>query len=154
MLVAVLPTPANLTRAAEEGWYRVPVARAPAQMGADYLLAFYQTGAFAPANRWQIATLAAGAQRQHHPPRGLVRGAAARVRTTNTTASSWGRCGLPQPIPSRRLRRITFIPTTLARLLSAREINDLWDKGTAQDRLWSALLNQRGAGSRAPGAVG
>ncbi len=47
---------------------------------------------------------------------------------------------LPQPIPSRRLRRITFIPTTLARLLAAREINGLWDKGEHQDRLWHALL--------------
>ncbi|MBK9094048.1 MAG: hypothetical protein IPM84_15000 [Anaerolineae bacterium] len=91
-LVAVLPTPADLTRAAEEGWYRVPVARASAQMGADYL-AFYQTGAFAPADRWQIATLAA-VRRQHRPPRGLLPASrSTRVRTTNTTASSWGRCG-------------------------------------------------------------
>ena len=46
---------------------------------------------------------------------------------------------LPRPIPSRRLRRITFIPTTLARLLEADEINDLWIKSSAQERLWAAL---------------
>ena len=46
---------------------------------------------------------------------------------------------LPRPIPSRRLRRITFIPTTLARLLEADEINDLWVKSSAQEQLWAAL---------------
>ena len=46
---------------------------------------------------------------------------------------------MPRPIPSRRLRRITFIPTTLARLLEADEINDLWIKSSAQERLWAAL---------------
>ncbi len=46
---------------------------------------------------------------------------------------------LPRPVPSRRLRRITFIPTTLSRLLQAQEINDLWIKSSAQERLWAAL---------------
>jgi hypothetical protein len=46
---------------------------------------------------------------------------------------------LPRPVPSRRLRRITFIPTTLARLMQAEEINDLWIKSSAQERLWAAL---------------
>ncbi len=142
VLVAVLPAPADLARADEEGWYRVPVARAPAQMAADYL-AFYQTGAFPPADRWQVATLAAvqriGLARRvdllptepQHP----------RAQDEYYRIELGPLWRLPQPIPSRRLRRITFIPTTLARLLRAREINDLWDKGTAQDQLWRALLN-------------
>ena len=46
---------------------------------------------------------------------------------------------LPQAIPSRKLRRVTFISTTLERLLEAKEINDLWDKGRHQDELWEAL---------------
>ena len=46
---------------------------------------------------------------------------------------------LPHPVPSRRLRRITFIPTTLGRLMQAEEINDLWIKSSAQERLWAAL---------------
>ena len=142
VLVAVLPAPADLTRADEEGWYRVPVAHAPAQMGADYL-AFYQTGAFPPADRWQIATLAA-VQRV-----GIARRVALlpaepqhpRAQDEYYRIELGPLWRLPQPIPSRRLRRITFIPTTLGRLLRAHEINDLWDKGTAQDSLWSALLN-------------
>ena len=46
---------------------------------------------------------------------------------------------LAQRVPSQRLRRITFIPTTLERLLSAEEINDLWLGNPLQERLWAAL---------------
>ncbi len=49
---------------------------------------------------------------------------------------------LPRPIPSRRLRRITFIPTTLERLLAAQEINDLWLGHEAEERLWAAFKAQ------------
>jgi very-short-patch-repair endonuclease len=46
---------------------------------------------------------------------------------------------LPHPIPSKRLRRVTFIPTTLGRLCAAREINDLWIRTVAHEKLWNAL---------------
>lgn len=44
---------------------------------------------------------------------------------------------LPRPIFSRRQRRITFIPTTWQKLISAAEINDLWDESPLEDRLWA-----------------
>ncbi|MGB5962741.1 MAG: DUF559 domain-containing protein [Coleofasciculaceae cyanobacterium] len=46
---------------------------------------------------------------------------------------------LPQPILSRRLRRIVFIATTKEKLLNAVEINDLWDESPLEDRLWAQL---------------
>ncbi len=46
---------------------------------------------------------------------------------------------LPNPIPSRRLRRVSFIPTTLAKLTSAAEINDLFDDSPLEDDLWGKL---------------
>ncbi len=45
VLVAVMNDPRDLQIAREQGWYRIPLAHAPAQVGADYL-AFYQTKAF------------------------------------------------------------------------------------------------------------
>lgn len=141
VLVAVLPSPADLRRVVQEGWYRIPVARAPQQMAADYL-AFYQTGAFEMNERWQVAVISAVrrvgvAQRRellpaepHHP----------RAEELYYRIELEQLQRLARPVVSRRLRRITFISTTLARLLNAREINDLWDKGPAQDRLWQALL--------------
>jgi very-short-patch-repair endonuclease len=44
---------------------------------------------------------------------------------------------LPQPIFSRRLRRIIFIPTTWQKLIGAAEINDLYDESPLEDRLWA-----------------
>jgi very-short-patch-repair endonuclease len=46
---------------------------------------------------------------------------------------------LPRPIPSPRWRRITFIPTTWAKLETATEINDLYDDSPLEDTLWTAL---------------
>lgn len=141
VLVAVLPSPADLATADQLGWYRVPVAHAPAQLGADYL-AFYQTGAFPAGEKWQVSTLAAVravriATRAELLPNEIDHPRAQARYFRVDIGPLWR---LPQPIPSRRLRRITFIPTTLGRLLTAREINDLWDKGRHQDRLWHALL--------------
>lgn len=46
---------------------------------------------------------------------------------------------LPRPIPSRRLRRLLFIPTTWQKLISAAEINDLYDDSPLEDDLWHQL---------------
>ena len=140
VLVVVLNDAADLARARDLGWYRIPLAHAPRRVAADYL-AFYQTGAFPPEERWAVRWLA--------PVRGY--GTAAR-RELIPAEPNHPRADeryhridlgtlepLPRPIPSRRLRRITFIPTTLARLLEADEINDLWVKSSAQERLWAAL---------------
>ncbi len=45
---------------------------------------------------------------------------------------------LPHPIPSRRLRRITFVLTNGKRLNEAWEINDLFLGPREQDLLWRA----------------
>jgi very-short-patch-repair endonuclease len=44
---------------------------------------------------------------------------------------------LPQPILSRRRRRIVFIPTTLEKFTTAVEINDLYAESPLEDRLWA-----------------
>lgn len=46
---------------------------------------------------------------------------------------------LPRPILSPRWRRITFIPTTQAKLATATDINDLYDDSPLEDTLWAAL---------------
>ena len=46
---------------------------------------------------------------------------------------------LSQPIPSRRLRRVTFITTTLAKFWRAQEINDLFHTSPIEDLMWEAL---------------
>lgn len=48
---------------------------------------------------------------------------------------------LVNPIPSQRLRRITFIPTTWTKFIQAKEINDLWNESPLEDALWQELKN-------------
>jgi len=140
VLVVVLNDTVDLVRARDLAWYRIPLAHAPRRVAADYL-AFYQTGAFPPDERWAVRWLAPvrsygiATRRELIPDEPDHPRAGERYHRIDLGALE----PLPRPIPSRRLRRITFIPTTLARLLDADEINDLWIKSNAQERLWAAL---------------
>ena len=53
---------------------------------------------------------------------------------------------LPAPLPSRRLRRITFIPTTAGQLLRAHDVTELWrpleDASAGWEAVWGAGVNQ------------
>jgi very-short-patch-repair endonuclease len=42
---------------------------------------------------------------------------------------------LPHSIPSKKLRRIVHIPTSLEKLLNAEEINDLWDTSPLEEKI-------------------
>ena len=44
---------------------------------------------------------------------------------------------LPEPIFSRRWRRIVFVSTTWQKFINAVEINDLYDESPLEDRLWA-----------------
>jgi hypothetical protein len=140
VLVVVLNDPADLARARDLGWYRIPLARAPQRVAADYL-AFYQTGAFPPNERWAVRWLAPVHGYRITARRELIPAEPDHPRADDRYYRV--ELGPVEPlaraVPSRQLRRITFIPTTLARLLEAREINDLWIKSSAQERLWAAL---------------
>ena len=126
VLVAIVNRPCDLAAARNEGWYRIPLARAPRALHAEYL-AFYQTAVFGP-ERWAvrylaevrsvgIATRAALLPAEAGHPRAGERYLRFAIGPLLT---------LPVPVPSRRLRRIAFIPTTAGQLLRARDLNELW----------------------------
>lgn len=139
VLVAVMNNPRDFRIARDQGWYRVPCERAPPRIGADYL-AFYQTKAFgeerwaihyyAPIRRFRIVSRGDLLPEEPDHPR---------VDELYYKIEIGPLQRLRHPIPSRRLRRITFIPTTLHRLLHAEEINDLWVGGVVEERLWRAF---------------
>ncbi len=140
VLVAVCTSPGELDRARHEGWYRIPLLRSPRRVAAEYL-ALYQTGAFPAGERWQVRWVASirsygVAQRRELLPEEPDHPHALEQYYRLDLGPF---APLPSPIPSRRLRRITFINTTWERLERAREINDLWLKSSAQERLWEAL---------------
>jgi hypothetical protein len=128
----------------EQGWYRIPVKRAPRRVGADYL-AFYFTGAFpkgqrhqvlyyAPTRAYRLVTRAELLPDEADHPR-------AQDRYFKIEIGPLER--LDRPIPSQKLRRITFISTSLYLLQNADEINDLWEKERRQDELWALLRTHR-----------
>jgi very-short-patch-repair endonuclease len=139
VLVAVVNNARDFARAKDEGWYRIPVKRAPRRVAAEYL-AFYQTQAFgdegcavnyyAPVRRFHVLSRAELMPDEVDHPR--AGDAYYKIEIGPLQR-------LPQPVPSRALRRIAFIPTTLQRLLAAQEINDLWQRDDPQQRLWLAL---------------
>lgn len=139
VLVVVMNNPRDMLLVREQGWYRIPVKRAPAQIAAD-MIAFYQTSAF-PEEKWAI--------RYYAPVRGYRLATRRqllpeepdhpRAQDLYYRVELGALQELPRPIVSARLRRITFIPTTLQRLLEAHEINDLWLDLPTTEKLWLAL---------------
>ena len=125
VLVAVLNSRTDLARARDEGWYRIPVARAPKPLASDHL-AFYLTSAFGE-ERWSVAYLAEVWRYEVRQRRDLV------PEPDHARAQALYHClrlgplqRLARPVPARALRRVTFIRTTLERLLLAEDVRDLW----------------------------
>jgi hypothetical protein len=145
VLVAVITRPRDLAAARDEGWYRVPLSRAPRALHAEFL-AFYHTAAFGT-ERWAVRYYAAvravsiatrGALLPTEPAHPRAAERYYRFALGSLQA-------LPVPVPSRRLRRITFIPTTLGQLLRATDVGNLWrpdeDSESGWEAFWGAGVN-------------
>jgi len=113
VLVAIVPRPDDWALVINERWYRIPLAKAPERVGAEYL-AFYLPARFGELG-CSIRYYASIERYRLVKRRDLL------------------------PDQTAKLRRVTFIATTLDRLLVAQEINDLWLRETAKDRLWQGL---------------
>jgi len=145
VLVAVVNQPEDLRRAASEGWYRIPQRRAPRRIGADYL-AFYQTGAFQPAAESHTITWLAPIQRY----RLLTRAELLPDEADHPRAQDYyfridigPLMRLDRSVPAATFRRVTFIHTTLERLLAAQDVTDLRRDDEPFEALWQALRSNR-----------
>lgn len=126
VLVVVLNNRADWERVRAEQWYRIPLKHAPPSIAANYL-AFYHTGHFrAEAHTvTYYAPIAACHLRQRHE---LLPDQPDHPRADEwywRVALGAVEC-LPRPIPSRRLRRLTFIPTSWELLHTAHDVAELW----------------------------
>lgn len=139
VLVAVMNNLRDFDIARTEGWYRIPFDRAPSRLGADYL-AFYHTKVFRK-ERWAVNYYAPTKRFRIVPRRHLLPDEPDHPRAEEAyyKIEIGALERLPHPVPSQRLRRITFIPTTLERLLRAEEINDLWCGDAAEEKLYQAF---------------
>jgi very-short-patch-repair endonuclease len=147
VLVAVINQRSDLDIAREQRWYRIPVSSVERRLKDCWppqRLAFYQTKAFGKeayaVNYYaRVLDVRQAVRRELFPAEPNDEQAAKRYYQLMLTPLE----KLRQPILSRRLRRIIFIPTTLEKLSNAIEINDLYHDSPLEDRLWAELKRRR-----------
>ena len=140
VLVAVMNRPQDFEIARNQGWYRVPEARAGRGAFFEYV-AFYFTAAFGE-RKWAIHYYARRLGHELATRRELLPHEPDHPRASDAYYKL--QLGPLQrrepPIVSRRWRRVTFIHTTWDRFEAAQEINDLYVEGDEfVDRLYHAL---------------
>lgn len=141
VLVAILNNQDDFAIARDSHWYRIPISSVVKWLKDRWppeWIAFYQTKVFGPEafaiNYYaRVLGVRRATRRELFPdePTGDKRNR----RYYQLQLSRLER--LPQPILSRRWRRIVFIPTTWNKLIQAEEINDLHDGSPLEDRLWA-----------------
>lgn len=138
-LVALLKARADFAILRDEGWYRIPVNRAPKRWPPRWL-GFYQPKAFgAEAYRVQWYGEVAAideVMRQtlfpHEPSNPKSQQPYFRIRLRQLEQRA-------EPVLSHRPRRLLFIPTTWEKFEHAEELNDLFDDSPLEDALWAGL---------------
>jgi len=135
--------PADLARARDKLWYRIPVKSRPRRWPPQWL-AFYHTVAF---KEEQLSIQYYGRVRQicvvkrrdlfpNEPPNSKSDLEYYQLHLESLLS-------LEQPIRTRKARRNPFISTTWAKFQAAKEINDLFDDSPLEDQLYAELRKQR-----------
>ncbi len=142
-LVALVPSMKDWDIIRTQGWYRIPVRFAPPMVkeGTIEYIAFYFPGAFGDERqivRWfaPVSSLLMRKRVELFPNEPGHKHAAWDYYVVGCKELR----PLPNAIPSRKARRILFIPTTLEKLLTAPEINYLFNDSPLEDLLWKGLL--------------
>jgi len=142
VLVAVMNDPAAWAIAREQGWYRIPIAKAPRK--SPKWIAFYQTKvfgeeAFAVRYFGRVTEIREVSRRELFPdePSGTKSGRFYHQVFFEQLEE------LPEPVVSLRRRRIVFIPTTMHQLQTSLEINDLYGESPLEEALWKRLRELR-----------
>lgn len=147
VLVAIMRDPRDFAIARDEHWYRIPLGSAQRMIGDHWppeWLAFYQTKIFGKEahaiNYYTRVLHIRQVRREELFPNEPVGEKTGRHYYQLLLAPLQE---LPRPIPSRRWRRIVFIPTTKDKFASAVEINDLYGGSPLEDRLWAEFKRMR-----------
>ncbi|MFC1734741.1 endonuclease domain-containing protein [Candidatus Hydrogenedentota bacterium] len=143
VLVGILKTASALIRARDERWYHVPtyiVQKRLKNRWPPKWMAFYQgkvhgNEAYSIRYYAQVLTIRQALRRELFPEEVQGHNADREYYKINLGPLQT----LTKPILSRRWRRIVFIPTTWEKLMTAIEINDLYDESPLEDRLWAEL---------------
>lgn len=143
VLVAIMNSQRDMDLARVQNWYRIPVASVDKFLKRQWppnWLAFYQTKVFG--SEAYAINYYARVQNIHKVYRYELFPIESRNQKTEKQyykleLNQFQQ--LPEPITSHRRRRITFITTTLKKLKTATEINDLYDESPLEEKVWNGL---------------
>ena len=140
VLVAIINNPSDFAIAYDQHWYRIPCSSVDKWLKKRWppqWLAFYLTKVFGH-ERHSVSYYARVLDIREVCRRELFQDSPPEKRNRRYYRLFLQPLRqLPKPILSRRFRRIVFIPTTWHKLISANEINDLYDESPLEDRLWA-----------------
>src|SRR5688572_22190335 len=141
LLVAIMNKSLDFSILREKHWYRIPISSQTKWLRETWppkWLAFYQTKEFrqdayainyygevldiAEVYRWQLFP------NEPEDEKSLRKYFQIKLSPLER---------LPQPILSRRRRRIIFIPTTWQKFIDARELNDLYYESKLEETIWN-----------------
>lgn len=139
VLVAFLPRPGDLEILRRDGWYRIPEGKEPRRWPPEYV-AFYQPKAFGmeafAVRYWaKVSRIESKTRREIFPDEPSNAKSGKRYYQIFIEKLET----LPEPIPNFRKRFFVFIPTTLYKLETAQEINDLYDESPLEEAVWIEL---------------
>jgi hypothetical protein len=142
ILVVVMNNLRDMEIARLLGWYRIPLRSAPKVISVDYL-AFYQTANFKE-EKWRIRYIAPVKGYELTTRIELLRDEPDHPRAYHEyyKIQLGALEGLENPILAEGWRRLTFLYTTGARILSAKVIQDLVVDPEERPILWQALRDR------------
>jgi len=143
MLIAIMNNRLDLALVREQQWYRIPISSVEKWLQGHWpprWIAFYQTKIFgdeAFSVRYYCQVIGIRQVFRHELFPDQPRDDKAQRRYYQLLLGPLQ--NRPEPIISRRWRRITFIPTTWSTFERASEINDLYRGSSLEERLWREL---------------
>lgn len=146
VLIALMNSKKDFAIAQEQGWYRIPVKSAPQNIRDQSVkyLAFYHTQIFgeeAYSIRWygEVRRITIVPRKELFPE--LHSDPKADNEYYKIVLDKLHQ--LPEPIISRRWRRVLFIQTSLRRFQHAQEINDVFHESPIEETVWEALKAEK-----------
>ena len=137
-LVGIVPRKNLWDLIQKERWYHIPVDSAPKNVLILKYIGFYFPSVFGKALQYKVSFFAEVARVDVVKRIKLFPSESKHERAEKDyfKFSLKKLQKLPEPIPSLRWRRIVHIPTSYEKLITAREINDLYDTSPIEERMY------------------
>lgn len=149
-LVGIVPRKNLWDVIREQKWYHIPVESAPKNAELVEYLGFYFPKAFGEKYQYKVVYYAPVLDIETKKRIELFPGEPEHQRANKDYFQF--HLGpikeLPKPIPSIGWRRIVHIPTSCEKLLSAQEINDLWDTSPLEEKMYLEMKKREIAAER------